>query len=69
MNADNLVKLTNSSRWSLPGFLNVKARSLNIETLHELLVVTHMNDVACVNVIKTWFKSYMESEYVVLRML
>ena len=39
MNADNLVTLT-----SIPGFLNVNARSLNIEKLYELLVVARMTD-------------------------
>ena len=65
VNADNLITLTNSSRWSLPGFLNVNARSLSIETLDELLVVARTNnDVACVNVTETWFKSYMAPESV-----
>ena len=64
VNADNLITLTNSSRWSLPGFLNVNARSLSIEKLDELLVVARMNDVACVNVTETWFKSYMAPESV-----
>ena len=64
VNADNLITLTNSSRWSLPGFLNVNARSLSVETLDELLVVARVNDVACVNVTETWFKSYMASKYV-----
>ena len=50
VNADNLVALTNNSRWSMPGFLNVNARSLSIDTLDELFVVARMNDVACVNV-------------------
>ena len=50
VNADNIVTLTNNSRWSTPGFLNVNARSLCIEKLDELLVVSRMNDVACVNV-------------------
>ena len=62
--ADNLITLTKSSRWSLPGFLNVNARSLSIEKLDDLLVVACMNDVACVNVTETWFKSYMASESV-----
>ena len=62
VNADNLITLTNSSRWSLPGFLNVNARSLSIE--NELLVVAQMNDVACVTVTETWFKSYMAPESV-----
>ena len=53
MNADNLIKVTNSSRWSLPGFLNVNARSLSNEKLDELLVVARMNDVAGVNVTET----------------
>ena len=64
VNADNLIKLTNSSRWSLLGFLNVNALSLSIEKLDELLVVARMNDVAGVNVTETWFKSYMASESV-----
>ena len=50
VNADNIVTLTNNSRWSTPGFLNVNARSLCIEILDELLAVARMNDVACVNV-------------------
>ena len=50
VNTDNLVTLTNNSRWSTPGFLNVNARSLSIEKLDELFVVARMNDVACVNV-------------------
>ena len=50
VNADNLITLTNSSRWSLPGFLNVNAQSVSIEKLDELLVVARMNDVAGVNV-------------------
>ena len=53
VNADNLITLTNSSRWSLPWFLNVNARSLSIKTLDELLVVARMNDVACVSVTET----------------
>ena len=51
--ADNLITLTNSSRWSLPGCLNVNAWSLSIEKLDELLVVARMNDVVCVNVTET----------------
>ena len=62
VNADNLITLTNSSRWSLPWFLNVNAQSLSIDKLNELLVVARMNDVACVNVTETWFKNYMASE-------
>ena len=58
VNADNLITLTNSSHWSLQ---NVNARWLSIEKLDELLVVARMNDVACVNVTETWFKSFMAS--------
>ena len=64
VNADNSFTLTNSSRWSLPGFLDVNARSLSSDKLDELLVVARMNDVACVNVRETWFKSYMAPESV-----
>ena len=34
------------------------------EKLDELLAVARMNDVVCVNVTETWFKSYMASECV-----
>ena len=64
VNVGNLITLTNSSRWCLPGFLNVNARSLSMEKLDELLVVARMNDVTCVNVTETWFKSYMAPESV-----
>ena len=64
MNANNLLTLTNSSRWSIPGFFNVNARSLNIDKLDELLLVARLNDVNCANITETWFKGYMDSEYV-----
>ena len=62
VNTDNLVTLTNNSRWSTPGFLNVNARSLSIEKLDEFFVVARMNDVACVNVTYTWFNGCMASD-------
>ena len=49
VNVDNLVTLTNNSRWSIPVILSVNARSTSIEKLDELLVVARMNDVACSN--------------------
>ena len=64
VNADNLVTLAINPRWGLPTILGLNARSLSIEKSDELLAVARTNNVGCVCVTETWFKSYMSTESV-----
>ena len=55
--ARNLFTLVDNTRWTLPVILGVNARSLSIEKADELLSVSSRNDVSCVCVTVTWFRS------------
>ena len=66
VNKTNLVSVVNK-RWDNPTVLCANARSLSVEKLDELSVVSQINGVSCIGVTETWYKDHVPTAAVNLQ--